>query len=115
MRKITSLFLVFAFIFGATLTFNTQSAQAGYVSGYYKSNGTYVSGYYRNSSSTFSTSSSYTPSYSSTYSTRTYPSYKSGLKYQSGYYRSNGTYVQGHYKTYADGNTWNNRENLYGW
>lgn len=117
MKTITSLLLTSAFIFGIGFMFNPQPAHAGYVNGYYRSNGTYVSGYYRSSPSSYSTSyKSYTPSYSSSYSTKSYPSYSSGLKYQSGYYKpSNGTYVQGHFKTYSDGNSWNNRKSLYGW
>lgn len=66
-------------------------------------------------------SSSYHSSYKSSYnyktpSIRSYPSYQSGLKYQSGYYKpSTGTYVQGHFKTYSDSYKWNNRKSLYGY
>ena len=121
MKKITSLLLVFAFVFGVGFMFNAQPAHAGYVNGYYRSSPSYSSSYKSytpsySSSYSYPSYKSYTPSYSSSYSTRSYPSYSSGLKYQSGYYKpSSGTYVQGHFKTYSDGNTWNNRKSLYGW
>lgn len=112
MKKIASLLLVFAFVFGIGVMFKVQPVHAGWVNGYYRSNGTYVSGYYRSSPS-YSSYKNYAPSYSNSYS---YPSYSGGLKWQNGYYKpSTGTYVQGHYKTYSDGYIWNNRKNLYGW
>lgn len=37
------------------------------------------------------------------------------LRYQEGYYRKNGTYVQPHYKTGPDQYKQNNRKNLYGY
>ena len=103
------MFLVFGiFAFWLGFLVNVNKVRAGYVNGYYRSNGTYVNSYYRNTPSY----NSYTPSYS----TRSYPSYNGGLKYQGGYYKpSTGSYVQGHYKTYSDENTWNNRKSLYGW
>lgn len=114
MKKILSFILVLTFFVGIGFVFSAP-VQAGYVNGYYRSNGTYVSGYYRSSPS-YTGYKSYSPSYSSSYSTRSYPSYSSGLKWQSGYYKpSTGIYVQGHYKTYSDGYEWNNRKNLYGW
>lgn len=114
MKKLLSFALAVAFFMILGFLFSTP-AHAGWVSGYYKSNGTYVSSYYRSSPS-YSSYNSYTPSYSNSYSTRSYPSYNSGLKWQSSYYKpSTGTYVQGHFKTYSDGYTWNNRKSLYGW
>ena len=115
MKKAIFSLLLGLFTIGFGLLVNTNQVHAGYVNGYYRSNGTYVNGYYRNTPSY----NTYTPSYNSytpSYNTRNYPSYSGGLKYQDGYYKpSTGSYVQGYYKTYSDGNTWNNRKNLYGW
>ncbi|MDP3012855.1 MAG: hypothetical protein Q8M92_01345, partial [Candidatus Subteraquimicrobiales bacterium] len=79
--------------FNIGLIIDTKPVQAGWVSGYYRSDGTYVSGYYRS-----------------------YPSRTSGLKWQDGYYKpSTGSWVDGHFKTYPDKHKWNNRKSLYGW
>ena len=144
MRKIMISLLVFALVFSIGFLSNATSAYAGWVSGYYKSNGTYVNSYYRSTPSYKSYTpsyksytpsyksytpsyKSYTPSYKSytpsykSYtplykSYRNYPSYKSGLKYQKGYYKpSTGSWISGHLKTYSDGYKWNNRKSLYGW
>src|SRR3989338_6282600 len=47
MKKITSLLLIFAFVFGIGFMFNSQPAHAGWVNVYFRSDGTYVNGYYK--------------------------------------------------------------------
>ncbi len=120
MKKLLTSSSIFAFVLGLGLMFNTTPVHAGWVNGYYRSNGTYVSSYYRSYPS-YRSYRNYTPSYRSYYtpsyrSYRSYPSYRSGLMYQRGYYKpSTGSWVSGHYKTYSDGYKWNNRKSLYGW
>jgi len=110
MKKILTPLFVFIFVFGIGLLFNTTPVHAGWVSGYYRNNGTYVNSYYRSGPSYKSYRSYTTPSY------RSYPSYRSGLRYQRGYYKpSTGSWTIGHFKTYSDGYKWNNRKSLYGW
>ncbi len=52
----------------------------------------------------------------SSYSYRSPRNYSRGgsLKWQRGYIKKNGTYIQPHFKTYPDQYKWNNRKNLYG-
>ncbi len=131
-KSIISLFLL-CLITSFGFIAHAKPSNAGWVSGYYKSNGTYVNSYYRSSSNikinnsykslTGSTKSFSAPSIK-TYKTtqpsytspvRNYPSYQAGLKYQPSYYKpSSNTLVNGHFKTYSDGQAWNNRKSLYG-
>jgi hypothetical protein len=61
---------------------SASAAQAEWVNGYFRSNGTYVTGYYRSPASSYTYANarytSYTPGYATyTYSATTYPSYSS--------------------------------------
>ncbi|ASA22714.1 hypothetical protein [Paenibacillus donghaensis] len=117
---------IFLSILFPMLLISPNNAQAKYVKGYYRSNGTYVNGYYRsdtNSSYTPSnnyyrsdTNSSYTPSYeqstqrsTSNYTVNLYKGnsyYKtvpsSNLVYIKGYYRTDGTFVRPHFRTHPN-------------
>src|SRR5512136_293989 len=76
----------------------TLTAQAGWVSGYYRSNGTYVAPYYRSDYGSLGGSYGYSSSYNSGYVYRNpYAAYPS--VHVRGYYRSNGTYVAPHVRT----------------
>jgi hypothetical protein len=82
------------------------AAQAGWVSGHFRSNGTYVAPYYRSDCGSLGRSSSY--SYSSGYIYRNpyaaYPSVR-----VRGYYRSSGTYVAPYVRTAPN---WTATDNL---
>ena len=75
------------FVLAAAMLITTLTAQAGWVSGYYRSNGTYVAPYYRSDSGSvgrsYGSSSGYV--YRNPYAA--YPSV-----HVRGYYRSTGTY-----------------------
>ena len=89
------------FALAAMMLITTLTAQAGWVSGYYRSNGTYVA-----------------PSYRSDYGS-VGSSYSSGYVYRnpyaappsvnvSGYYRSSGTFVAPHVRTAPNGTVTDN-------
>lgn len=113
MKKITLLFAGLLLAIGAFVPAN--DANAGWVSGYYRSNGTYVSGYYRSSPSRSYTSYSY-PSYSYSYPSYSYSYSRPKLEYVRSYYKpSSNTWVSGYYRTKADSTIYNNRIYSYGW
>src|ERR1035437_7389119 len=82
------------FALAAVMLITTLTAQAGGVSGYYRSSGTYVAPYYRSDSGSvgrsYGSSSGYV--YRNPYAA--YPSVS-----MRGYYRSTGTYVAPHVRT----------------
>lgn len=92
MKKLLSFFTLIALL----LSIFPSIADAGYVRGYYRKDGTYVNGYYRNSSKSYR---SYTPKVS-------YPTYNN--HYVNGYYRKDGTYVDGYYRTNPNGVEYDN-------
>lgn len=89
------------FVLAIILLTSTVGAQAEWVSGHYRSNGTYVAPYYRSSSGSLGGSystGSLSRNYSSGYVYRNpYAAYPS-VQVQ-GYYRSNGTYVAPYFRT----------------
>jgi hypothetical protein len=95
------------FALAAVMLITTLTAQAGWVSGYYRSNGTYVAPYYRSDYGSLGGSSGYSPSYSSGYVYRNpYAAYPSvNVR---GYYRSSGTYVAPHVRTAPNGTVTDN-------
>jgi len=96
------------FALAAVMLITTLTAQAGWVSGYYRSNGTYVAPYYRSDYGSVGGSCGYSSSYSSGYVYRNpYAAYPSvNVR---GYYRSNGTYVAPHVRTAPN---WTKTDNL---
>jgi hypothetical protein len=78
------------FALAAVMLITTLTAQAGWVSGYYHSNGTYVAPHYRSDYGSLGRSYGYSSSYSSGYVYRNpYAAYPSvNVR---GYYRSYGT------------------------
>ena len=86
------------FALAAMMLITTLTAQAGWVSGHYRSSGTYVAPYYRSDSgsvgSSYGSSSGYV--YRNPYAA--YPSV-----HVNGYYRSTGTYVAPHVRTAPNG------------
>jgi len=98
-----------AFVFFLLYFFLSSTHAQVYINGYYRSNGTYVEPYVRSSpnsgSSSTNTSSYSTPSYSTpTYSTPSANTVNPESVWVNGYYRSDGTYVEGYYRT-APNNT----------
>jgi hypothetical protein len=94
MKTLTKLVLI------ATMLITGFAAQAGWVSGYVRSNGTYVAPYYRSESGSLGHAFSYssTSGSSSGYVYRNpYAAYPSVSV--SGYYRSTGTYVAPYVRT----------------
>jgi hypothetical protein len=85
-------------VLAAAIFCTTLAAQAGSVSGYYRSNGTYIAPYYRSDSGSLRGSYSGYSSSSRDYVYRNpYAAYPSvSLK---GYLRSNGTYVAPYHRT----------------
>ena len=87
----------------AMMLITTLTAQAGWVSGHYRSSGTYVAPYYRTASGSegrsYGSSSGYV--YRNPYAA--YPSVN-----VRGYYRSNGTYVAPHVRTAPNGTVTDN-------
>jgi hypothetical protein len=79
----------------AVLLTAASAAQAEWVSGYVRSNGTYVSPHYRSDYGSFSTGSSRDFSYRNPYAAN--PSVQ-----VDGYLRNNGTYVTPHVRTPAN-------------
>lgn len=80
--------LLFLAVLVGSMLFS-YSAQAGYVKGYYRSNGTYVQPYYRtnpdnNFYNNYSTRGNYNP-YTGSYGKKTYPTYRSYNYYNSRY------------------------------
>ena len=92
------------FALAAMMLITTLTAQAGWVSGHYRSSGTYVAPYYRSSSGSvgrsYGSSSSYI--YRNPYAAS--PSVSVG-----GYYRSSGTYVAPYVRTAPN---WTRTDNL---
>jgi hypothetical protein len=93
----------------ALMLITAISAQAEWVSGYVRNNGTYVAPYYRSGGGSLGRASSYgyTSGHSSGYVYRNpyaaYPSVR-----VRGYYRSNGTYVWPHVRTAPNGTVTDN-------
>ncbi len=83
------------FILALTILTSGIAAQAGWVSGYFRSNGTYVAPHYRSDSGSLGLSSSSGYVYRNPYAA--YPSVS-----VNGYYRSNGTYVAPYVRTPAN-------------
>jgi hypothetical protein len=125
---VTSVLLLLAavFVLSESVFSQSRTRSSSKRSGYYDSN-SYLSSpsYYNYYSAPKYNSYSY-PEYKSysvpeyrtyDYSYPTQRNYQSGgqLRLQNGYLRSNGTYVQPHFKTGPDQYKWNNRKNLYGW
>ena len=87
----------------AMMLITTLTAQAGWVSGHYRSSGTYVAPYYRSDS----VSVGYSYGSSSGYVYRNpYAAYPS--VHVRGYYRSTGTYVAPHVRTAPNGTVTDN-------
>ena len=84
----------------------TLTAQAGWVSGHYRSNGTYVAPYYRSDSGSLGHSYGYSSSSGHVYRNpyAAYPSVN-----VRGYYRSTGTYVSPYARTAPN---WTRTDNL---
>jgi hypothetical protein len=91
------------FALAAVMLITTLTAQAGWVSGHPRSNGTYVAPYYRSDSGSvghsYGSSSGYV--YRNPYAA--YPSVN-----VRGYYHSNGTYVAPHVRTAPNGTVTDN-------
>ena len=91
------------FALAAVMLITTLTAQAGWVSGYYRSSGTYVAPYYRSDYGSvrhsYGSSSGYV--YRNPYAA--YPSVQ-----VNGYYRSTGTYVAPHVRTAPNGTVTDN-------
>jgi hypothetical protein len=108
----------------AVILMTAAAAQAEWVSGHFRSNGTYVQPYYRSDSRSFSTGGfgsstqrdfAYRNPYAATPSVQV-----------DGYFRQNGTYIEPHYRTPANGTITDNLNyrgygtirvprNSYGW
>ena len=86
----------------AVILASTFAAQAGWVNGYTRNDGTYVSGHYRSDFGSFRSSSSRGYVYPNPYAA--YPSVSVG-----GYSRSSGTYVLPHVRTSPN---WTATDNL---
>src|SRR2546425_6548834 len=85
----------------AVLAATTLAAQADWVSGHFRSNGTYVAPYYRSSSGSLGGYSGYSGSSRDYVYRNPYAAYPS-VSVQ-GYYRSSGTYVEPHVRTAPNG------------
>ena len=83
-------------ILAALMFLSTFAAQAGWVRGYVRSNGTYVAPHYRSSSGSLGGYSGYSASRDYVYR-NPYAAYPSVSV--SGYYRSSGTYVAPYVRT----------------
>jgi hypothetical protein len=86
------------FALAAAMLITTLTAQAGWVSGHYRSSGTYVAPYYRSGSGSSGGTSGYSSSYSSSYVYRN-PHAANPSVNVDGYYRSTGTYVAPYVRT----------------
>ena len=84
------------FILAAAITVSGLAAQAGWVSGYYRSNGTYVAPYYRSSYGSIGRSSGYSYSSGCVYR-NPYAAYPS--VHVRGFCRRSGTRVAPHVRT----------------
>ncbi len=85
-------------VLAATIFCSTLAAQAGWVSGYYRSNGTFVAPYYRSDHGSLGAGYSVYSSSSRNYVYRNpYAAYPS--VHVQGYFRSNGTYVAPYRRT----------------
>jgi hypothetical protein len=114
MKKIILFFLAFSFAIVA----NAQYKKDGTPDMRYKVNkdlyGSSNPSSSFNSNSTYNRSSIYDKPAQNTYSSPSISSEQrsysngGGIKIQNGYMRSNGTYVQPHFKTAPDNKTWNN-------
>ena len=82
------------FALAAVMLITTLTAQAGWVSGHYRSSGTYVAPYYRSDYGSVGRSYGYSSGYVYRNPYATYPSVN-----VRGYYRSTGTYVAPHVRT----------------
>ena len=82
------------FALAAMMLITTLTAQAGWVSGHYRSSGTYVAPYYRSDSGSTGHSDGSSSGYVYRNPYAAYPSV-----HVNGYYRSNGTYVAPHVRT----------------
>jgi hypothetical protein len=92
------------FALAAVMLITTLTAQAGWVSGHYRSNGTYVAPYYRSDSGSVGHSCGSSSGYVYRNPYAAYPSVN-----VRGYYRSTGTYVAPHVRTAPN---WTVRDNL---
>jgi len=88
-------------LFVATMLAGMMSAQADWVSGHFRSNGTYVAPYYRSSSGSLGGYSGYSSSSRDYVYRNPYAAYPS--VHVHGYYRSSGTYVQPYVRTAPNG------------
>ncbi len=95
--------ILIKFALAAVMLITTLTAQAGWVSGYYRSNGTYVAPYYRSDSGSVGHSYSYSSGYVYRNPYAAYPSV-----HVRGYYRSNGTYVAPYVRTAPNGTVTDN-------
>ena len=96
------------FALTAVILLTGFAAQAGWVSGYTRSNGTYVAPYYRSDYGSLGGRSSYNYGYSSGYVYRNpYAAYPSVNVH--GYYRSSGTFVAPYVRTAPN---WTKTDNL---
>ena len=84
------------FALAAAMLISTLTAQAGWVSGHYRSNGTYVAPYYRSDYGSLGRSYGYSSSSGYVYR-NPYAAYPS--VHVHGYYRGNGTYVAPYVRT----------------
>ena len=91
-------------LFVAMMLAGAISAQADWVSGHFRSNGTYVNPYYRSSSGSLGGYSSSSRDYVYRNPYAAYPSVN-----VQGYYRSSGTYVAPHLRTAPN---WTPTDNL---
>jgi hypothetical protein len=96
------------FALAAAMLITTLTAQAGWVSGYHRSNGTYVAPHYRSDYGSLGHSPAYSSSYSSGYVYRN-PYAANPSVDVSGYYRSSGTYVAPYVRTAPN---WTTTDNL---
>src|SRR5437016_11220426 len=94
-------------LFVATMLAGMMSAQADWVSGHFRSNGTYVAPYYRSTSGSLGGYSGYSPSSRDYVYRNPYAAYPS--VHVHGYYRSSGTYVAPHVRTAPN---WTRTDNL---
>ena len=85
------------FALAAVILCSTFAAQAGWVSGYYRSNGTYVAPHYRSDSGSSGVYSGYSSASRDYVYRNPYAAYPSVSVH--GYYRSNGTYVAPYVRT----------------
>ena len=91
------------FALAAMMLITTLTAQAGWVSGHYRSSGTYVAPYYRSDSGSVGRSYGSSPGY--VYRNHYAASHSVSVR---GYYRSTGTYVAPYVRTAPNGTVTDN-------